>query len=122
MPALADLINLINLLALRAGNPIRPAVPDTLKQGLSAGSGSKKNLVSLMTKTSRTPLIKTRYANHKHVTNYKSGFLTDLRNYSQRREMGTLWLQRCSGKLNVKIMSTFGLHATMAFPRPETRR
>jgi hypothetical protein len=44
MPALADLTNLINLLALRAGSPIRPAVPDTLEQGLSAGSGSGDEL------------------------------------------------------------------------------
>jgi hypothetical protein len=40
MPALADLTNLINLLALRAGSPIRPAVPDTLEQGLAARSES----------------------------------------------------------------------------------
>jgi hypothetical protein len=44
MPALADLTNLINLLALRAGSPIRPAVSDTLEQGLSAGSGSGDEL------------------------------------------------------------------------------
>jgi hypothetical protein len=44
MPVLGDLTNLINLLALRAGSPIRPAVPGTLEQGLSAGSGSGDEL------------------------------------------------------------------------------
>jgi hypothetical protein len=44
MPALADLTNLINLLALRANSPIRPAVLDTLEQGFSAGSGSGDEL------------------------------------------------------------------------------